>query len=73
MGGLVCADCAPAGSAQVRIGALELLRALMAGEWTVIDGASAAETAAASGLIAAYAQWHLERGIRSLEHVEGSR
>ena len=27
--------------------------------------------AAASGLIAAYAQWHLERGIRSLEHVDG--
>ena len=28
-----------------------------------------ASSAAASGLIAAYAQWHLERGIRSLEHV----
>ena len=31
-----------------------------------------ASRAAASGLIAAYAQWHLERGIRSLEHVVGA-
>jgi DNA repair protein RecO (recombination protein O) len=26
---------------------------------------------AASGLISAYAQWHLERGIRSLSHMTG--
>jgi DNA repair protein RecO (recombination protein O) len=34
-----------------------------------VDAASTAAVGAASGLIAAYAQWHLERGIRSLEHV----
>jgi DNA repair protein RecO (recombination protein O) len=41
----------------------------MSGEWDAVDGASPAESASASGLVAAYAQWHLERGIRSLAHV----
>jgi DNA repair protein RecO (recombination protein O) len=44
----------------------------MAGEWDLVDAASAGSTAAASGLIAAYAQWHLERGIRSLSHVSAA-
>ncbi len=45
----------------------------MAGEWDDVDAAAPAATAAASGLIAAYAQWHLERGIRSLAHVDRRR
>ncbi|GAA1467591.1 DNA repair protein RecO [Microbacterium thalassium] len=69
LGGMVCADCAPAGSARVDDATAGLLTALMAGEWDIVDGASPHATAAASGLIAAYAQWHLERGIRSLSHV----
>ncbi|GAT73357.1 DNA repair protein RecO [Microbacterium hydrocarbonoxydans] len=78
LGGLVCPDCAPAGSPRIAEKTLALLRSLMAGEWDVIDAAAPAETAAASGLVAAYAQWHLERGIRSLAHVtdiprEGAR
>jgi DNA repair protein RecO (recombination protein O) len=44
----------------------DLLRSLIAGEWDAVDAASPQATAAASGLIAAYAQWHLERGLRSL-------
>jgi DNA repair protein RecO (recombination protein O) len=56
---------------------VSLLQSLMAGEWDAVDAASPGATAAASGLIAAYAQWHLERGIRSLSHVsapqEGTR
>ena len=46
-----------------------LLRSLITGEWDAVDVASPQTTAAASGLIAAYAQWHLERGIRALELV----
>ncbi|MFC6325755.1 DNA repair protein RecO [Microbacterium koreense] len=69
LGGVVCAECAPTGSARVAAPAVALLRALMAGEWEDVDAASPAATAAASGLVAAYAQWHLERGIRSLGHV----
>jgi len=73
LGGVVCGDCAPAGAARLRPDTGALLRALMAGEWDAVGAASDGATAAASGLVAAYAQWHLERGIRSLSHVEGAR
>lgn len=69
MGGMACRDCAPTGSARVAAETAVTLRALMAGEWDVVDAATPGATAGASGLIAAYAQWHLERGIRSLAHV----
>ncbi|REJ04469.1 DNA repair protein RecO [Microbacterium bovistercoris] len=74
LGGLVCGDCAPAGSPRIAASALALLRALLVGDWELVDAASPADTAAASGTVAAYAQYHLERGIRSLEHLsEGMR
>ncbi|WP_345435650.1 DNA repair protein RecO [Microbacterium gilvum] len=69
LGGLVCSRCAPAGSPRVAPDALDLLRALLAGEWEHVDAASEHALAAASGLISAYAQFHLERAIRSLGHV----
>jgi DNA repair protein RecO (recombination protein O) len=69
LGGIVCRGCAPAGSVHVDMTTSNLLQALIAGEWDVVDTASASTTAAASGLVAAYAQWHLERGIRALQHV----
>ncbi|MCS3842752.1 DNA repair protein RecO [Microbacterium sp. AK031] len=72
LGGLVCANCAPAGSPRVSQSTLQLLRALMQGEWDAVDAAPHAETAAASGLVSAYAQFHLERGIRSLAHISDS-
>ncbi len=73
LGGMVCRNCAPIGSARVDLATRTLLTALIAGEWGDVDAAAAGTNAAASGLIAAYTQWHLERGIRSLEHVEGAR
>ena len=72
LGGLVCANCAPAGSARVDPAGIAQLHALMAGEWTIVEAAPRTASATASGLIAAYTQWHLERGIRSLSHVEAS-
>lgn len=76
LGGTVCDACAPTGAARIDSATSSLLRALMAGEWDDVDAASSGASASASGLIAAYAQWHLERGIRSLAHLtaaEGSR
>ena len=73
MGGIVCDDCAPVGSPRIPATSIEVLRALIAGDWVRVDAASPREAAAASGVIAAYAQWHLERGIRSLSLVEGPR
>ena len=73
LGGVVCRDCAPAGSPRIDADTLGLLQALLAGEWDTAEAASARATAGASGIIAAYAQWHLERGIRSLSHLEAPR
>lgn len=70
LGGMVCSSCAPVGSVTVDPATVSVLRALIEGEWDIIDAAPAGATSAASGLIAAYTQWHLERGIRSLEHLE---
>jgi len=69
LGGVVCSQCAPAGSPRVAERTLDLLRSLLRGDWDAVDAASVAEASAASGLVGAYAQWHLERGIRSLAHV----
>ena len=73
LGGTVCSSCAPVGSARIRPETRALLRALIAGEWESVDAAPDATSAAASGLVAAYSQYHLERGIRSLSHVENLR
>lgn len=69
LGGMVCRECGPTGAARVAAPTVALLQSLMSGEWAAVDDATPASTAAASGLIAAYTQWHLERGIRSLAHV----
>lgn len=69
LGGTVCDACAPAGSPAVSASVLALLRALMRGDWELVDAAGPGDLERASGAVAAYAQWHLERGIRSLEHV----
>ncbi len=73
LGGLVCSSCAPAGAPRTTPGTRDVLRALLRGQWDIIDAATDRDLASASGLVAAYAQWHLERGIRSLNHLEGLR
>lgn len=72
LGGSVCDACAPAGTARIDGESAGVLRALMAGEWEIVDASSDRSMSAASGLVAAYAQWHLERGIRSLNHLENT-
>jgi DNA repair protein RecO (recombination protein O) len=69
-GGVVCADHRPPGSPLVSADGLRLMTALLGGDWTTADAASPKVQREASGLIAAYLQWHLERGLRSLRLVE---
>jgi DNA repair protein RecO (recombination protein O) len=69
-GGSVCVECKPSAAATPHPETLFLMASLQTGDW---DGASQSETKnrrEASGLIAAYLQWHLERGLRSLPLVE---
>jgi len=46
------------------------LGALLAGDWAVADLSEERHRREASGLVAAYLQWHLERGLRSLRLVD---
>ena len=70
LGGVVCETCKPAGAVVLETEAALLLGALLAGDWDFADASSAKAKAAASGVVAAYTQWHMERGLKSLQHVE---
>lgn len=69
-GGVVCPRCRPAGAATPSAQTLDLLDALVRGDWQVAECAPAAACREASGLVAAHLQWHLERQLRSLPLVE---
>lgn len=71
-GGAVCEDCRPPGSARPLRDTIELMAALLTGDWAGADTSDAPARTEASGLIAAHLQWHLERGLRSLPLVERS-
>jgi DNA repair protein RecO (recombination protein O) len=70
MGGVLCATCRVPGSASPARETVEVLGALLAGDWPRVALADARTLREASGLVAAYLSWHLERGLRSLEHLE---
>lgn len=69
-GGLVCPSCRPAGAAAPAPAAIALMVALLRGDWLHADASEPRHRIECSGLVAAYLQWHLEHGIRSLRHVE---
>jgi DNA repair protein RecO (recombination protein O) len=66
LGGVVCDRCAPAGVPRADPQSVALVGALLAGDWAHIDHADPQTLDRASGLIAAFAQHHLERAVRSL-------
>jgi len=69
LGGVVCDACAPPGSPRVERGTIELLSSLLTGDWTQAESTEARTRSQAGGIVAAYTQYHLGRGLRSLEHV----
>lgn len=71
-GGAVCDDCRPAGSVRPQQATIQLLAALMSGDWAVADASAPPVRREGSGLVAAHLQWHLERGLRSLPLVDRS-
>jgi len=70
LGGVVADDVAPPGAARLDAATLELLGSLLSGDWAVAEAADARARGQASGIVAAYTQYHLERGLRSLPHVD---
>jgi DNA repair protein RecO (recombination protein O) len=69
-GGSVCPQCRPAGSVAPHLETLQLLAALLSGDWTVAGASDERRRREASGIVAAYLQWHLERQVRSLRLVD---
>jgi DNA repair protein RecO (recombination protein O) len=69
-GGVVCPNCRPPGSAAPSAATIALLGALLSGDWPLADGTEPRERREASGLVAAFLSWHLERGLRSLPLVD---
>lgn len=70
VGSVVCSACKPIGAVSISEQTSNLLGALLAGDWEVADQASDRDRASASGIVAAYSQWHIERGLKSMPHVE---
>lgn len=69
-GGSVCMECRPSACATPAPETLELLGALLSGDWEVAQASEQRNRREASGLVVAYLQWHLERGLRSMPIVE---
>jgi DNA repair protein RecO (recombination protein O) len=69
-GGAVCPDCRPPGSARPDPATIELMSALLSGDWATADASQPRPRQEAGGLVAAHLQWHLERGLRSLPLVD---
>ncbi len=69
-GGVLCSDCKLPDSAGPPAETLLVLGALLAGDWPVVHAAQPRHLREASGLVAAYLAWHLERGLRSMPYVE---
>lgn len=73
LGGIVSDAAAPPGSPRLAPDVIRLLGALLSGDWATSDDADDRSRAQASGVVAAYTQYHLERALRSLEHVDRTR
>ena len=69
-GGAVCPVCRPPGSAAPAPDTMRLLAALLSGDWAAADASDPRHRREGSGLVTAFLQWHLERGVRSLRLVE---
>jgi DNA repair protein RecO (recombination protein O) len=70
MGGMLCVTCRVPGSAGPAAETVAVMGALLAGDWPVVDVADPRHLREASTLVAAYLAWHLERGLKSLTHLQ---
>ncbi|WP_165064492.1 DNA repair protein RecO [Marisediminicola senii] len=70
LGGVVADEVAPPGAPRLDAATIGLLSSLLTGDWAAADAADERTRTHASGIVAAYTQFHLERSLRSLEHVD---
>ena len=69
-GGMLCSRCRLPGSANPAPETVVLLGALLGGDWSVVEAGEPRHRKEATGLVAAYLAWHLERGLKSISHLE---
>lgn len=69
-GGVVCDRCLTPGAAIIGKDTTRMLSALLAGEWDIVETMSEQVCQAASGVVTAYTQWHVDKGLKSLNHLE---
>lgn len=70
VGGAVCEECSPPEATRLHPNTMILLGALLSGEWSIVDEADSFSAEQASGIIRAFMQWHLERGLKSMNITE---
>lgn len=69
-GGSVCSQCRTPGASAPAPATTALMASLLAGDWANADASPMPARRESSGLTAAFLQWHLERGVRSLGLVD---
>lgn len=69
-GGMLCDGCRVPGSSVPSPFTVTLLAALLSGDWEQAAVADERSQREATGIVATYLSWHLERGLRSLSHVD---
>ena len=69
-GGAVCPECRPPGASVPAPATVQLMEALLQGNWMAVAATDDATRRQSSGYIAAYVQWHTEHGVRALRLVD---
>ncbi|MBC7633272.1 DNA repair protein RecO [Aeromicrobium sp.] len=69
-GGMLCDGCRVPGSAAPSPITVSLLAGLLSGDWASVGTSDDRSRREASSIVGAYLAWHLERGLRSLSHVD---
>jgi DNA repair protein RecO (recombination protein O) len=67
---MLCPGCRVPGTASPALETVALLGALLAGDWPAVEASDPRHRKEATSLVSAYLAWHLERGLKSLSHVE---
>lgn len=70
LGGVVCDDCAPPQTTYVTNGVVDLLAALLEGDWPTVEQAQEGHTRQATSFVAEYLQYHLEKNLQSLSVMD---
>jgi len=71
-GGAVCDNCRPPGASLPAPDSMELMGALLSGDWESADSAPTWARSEMMGLVSSYTQWHIERRLKSLQLLERS-